>query len=249
MFKENVYCLIHNKRHWYAVNNAFGKLGYTPLPFFHSRAKYIRTNTDGTLSYGNNDTFDKYCKGYKEVVLNDKNELVMNNQSKQCVSLTLEDARKLYASGEQNFKTIALGAFSREELEGKELPKSWDELKRIKGYWITNPATIEYSDRHNPCYSRRNIFATRKQAQSAIAYAQLTQLMKVYNDDEEFDWKYNSKAKFCIVRIGNQIGKYDHSVNCYNPIAFKSKDLRDEFFDNFQDLLKEYFMIDYIKEK
>lgn len=162
------------------------------------------------------------------------------------VSLTLEDAKKLYFSNNEHFKTIALGAFTKEELEKKELPTSCEDLKEIDGYYIANDSAIlqDFSKDFDPPNYNKNIFATEKQARSALAYAQLTQLMKVYNEDWEPDWSDKDEVKYGIIRRGNKLSKQNYwNYIIYNSIVFKTPCLRDEFFNNFQDLLKEYFMI------
>ena len=72
-------------------------------------------------------------------------------------------------------------------------------------------------------YSEKATFRTEKQAKSALAYAQLTQLMALpeYNGDWVPDWN-NNYSKFIILRYEDDIMKYS-GVNYYNQITFKSE--------------------------
>ena len=79
MFKENVYVLVKNQQEYDNVKNAFEKLGYGTLWTAHSKnstGRYIRAQCiDKTLHCGDKSTFKEYCEGYKEVFLNNNNEL------------------------------------------------------------------------------------------------------------------------------------------------------------------------------
>ena len=93
-------------------------------------------------------------------------------------------------------------------------------------------------------YSEKGTFRTEKQAKSALAYAQLTQLMALpeYNGDWVPDWS-DDEAKFIIRRYVNELDIDDY-LNTHHPISFKSKEIRDKFIENNYDLLKEYFELD-----
>jgi hypothetical protein len=52
--------------------------------------------------------------------------------------------------------------------------------------------------------SHRNVFATKEQAEAALALAQLSQLKKVYNDNKEIDWTDNKTDKFAIIFSKNE---------------------------------------------
>ena len=79
---------------------------------------------------------------------------------------------------------LLLANFSKEELTKKELPKSWNELKEIKGYFISeeDSSIDDYISGGNRKDYELSVYATEKQARSALAMAQLSQLMAVYND-------------------------------------------------------------------
>ena len=53
------------------------------------------------------------------------------------ITLTLEQARSMYKK-DATMDELILANFSKEELEKKELPKNWEELEVIDGYFINS---------------------------------------------------------------------------------------------------------------
>ena len=125
----------------------------------------------------------------------------------------------------------------------KELPKMWSELGLIEGWYVDDKysgigRTMNLpSDRQN-----RNVYASYQSAQSALAYAQLTQLMKVYNGDWEPDWNDENQLKYCILRRDNCIVPF-FTASTMVFLAFKTAGLREEFLLNFPDLIKTFYQI------
>ena len=63
-----------------------------------------------------------------------------------------------------------------------ELPKRWEDLEYIKGYYVDSGAELCFWDKEDDDEleeTEKNIFATREQAEAAIALAQLSQLREV----------------------------------------------------------------------
>ena len=123
-------------------------------------------------------------------------------------------------------------------------PKDWEEHfidNYIEGFYIEG----EYSEHCSvtSCgYEDKNIFKTEKQAQACLAYAQLTQLMALpcYNGDWAPDWNNLSQIKHCIERLKYDIVKLDF-IGCFSFLAFKSEKVRDMFFNNHIDLIKQFY--------
>lgn len=161
---------------------------------------------------------------------------------KKTIELSLEQARDWYNDTTSLvIKRLLVSNFSKEELEKKELPKSWEELKVIKGFSVTLFSSISVcgsSKTTGDC--KKNIYATEKQAKSALAMAQLSQLMAVYNDGWEANWNNINQYKFCIGRFESRLNVNWYS-GAYHFIAFKTAEIRDEFLKNFEPLIKEYF--------
>lgn len=125
--------------------------------------------------------------------------------------------------------------------------KKWryDESKTIKGYALTTTSLIRpFTCANVPV--NYNIFATEKQAKSALAMAQISQIMA---NDERFggvvtDEEYNQDVdKYCIFRSQGRIVK--GCFNYYNVfLAFHTPLQRDLFLQENEDLVRQYLMID-----
>lgn len=150
--------------------------------------------------------------------------------------------RKVYANADEQTKTELIQQFGKEIKESK-LPKRWDELESIGGYWIDQLAKIKEYGGMNAFIHNQNVFATEKQAKSALAYAQLTQLMKAYNGDWVADWDDVEESKFCIYSEGYGLVKTINKC-IFQFIHFKNAELRDHFMEHHEGLIKQFFMID-----
>lgn len=161
------------------------------------------------------------------------------------VKVSLETAKRWYEQGGE-FKEMALSAFTEAELN--PVRNEWDSKfigVKIAGYYIAQVSEIRDFEESIANKTDINLFKTEKQAKSALAYAQLTQLMALpeYNGDWVPDWSDYDEYKYLIKRNRNGIETYSFT-NIYCPISFKSEEIRDKFIENNLDLLKEYFELD-----
>ena len=125
-------------------------------------------------------------------------------------------------------------------------PKSWANAfmgDPICGYWIGVQSEIRVAER-NAVASDKNVFKTEKQAKSALAYAQITQLMELpcYNGDWTPNWDDPNQERYCITRMKYDIVKLDYS-GYFSFLAFKSEKVRDEFYHNHMDLIKQFHQL------
>ena len=58
------------------------------------------------------------------------------------------------------------------------LPKSWEELKIVGGYYVSGSSNIVYFDGVNDI--NKNLFPTKEEAEACLALAQLCQLRDIY---------------------------------------------------------------------
>jgi hypothetical protein len=121
----------------------------------------------------------------------------------------------------------------------KELPKTWEELKEISGYYTNADCTLGSQNKDFPTNSNNvNIFATEEQAKASIALAQLSQLREVYRNGWVPNWSSFEQDKFIIDFADNKINK-----SCYQVadtfLAFQDKETRDLFLENFKDLIEQ----------
>jgi len=143
--------------------------------------------------------------------------------------------------------------FERIRFKKKKEIKTWDDLcdyskssddVRVSGYCISNDSNIYMAHRLLAGSHSMNVFATQKEAKSALAMAQISQLMPYYGGaitDEE--WINDTIYKYVIERINGKICK-GCSVTAYSYIAFHEMEQRDRFLENNEQLVNDYLMLD-----
>ena len=124
-----------------------------------------------------------------------------------------------------------------------EVPKSWDDLFRVSGYSITQDSAIRSYVGYMTNDLNKNIFKTKAQAESALAMAQLSQLMAhpSYNGDWVPDWR-DENTKPSIEHINGCISKY-YSISRALFLAFETAEIRDKFLEDHRELIETYFSI------
>jgi len=152
------------------------------------------------------------------------------------IKITLATAERWFNGNDADLKELALTTFP--ELGKKSLPKSWEELEEIIRFVVKNTdSEIDDWDGLSAINMNKSVFATREQAEASIALAQLSQLMKVYNDGWVADWSDFDQDKFCIEFIKNEL-----STPCLGTrssfLAFKDAKTRDLFLENFRELIE-----------
>jgi hypothetical protein len=119
----------------------------------------------------------------------------------------------------------------------KGLPKSWEEIENLQGFYINGDSSVSESD--NKCVKlnhNRNIFATKEQAEASIALAQLSQLREVYRQGWKPDWG-NVEAKYCIEYADNKV-RINLWCNINYFLSFQSEEIAKQFLENFRDLIE-----------
>lgn len=118
------------------------------------------------------------------------------------------------------------------------------EGTKMNGYYISSDATIYNYDDGVLCRNSYNVFATKKQAKSALAMARISQIMA---NDNRFggtitDEEWNTNKKYIIIRRGNNLGI--ETRYCYEYLAFHTNEQAELFLKENEDLIKDYYMID-----
>ena len=130
------------------------------------------------------------------------------------------------------------------ELKASMVVDSWEDLPRIYGFFINDDSKIiECNLITNFVKEHKNVFKTKKQADSALAYAQLTQLMADCGDCE-IDWtKHN--LKYIIRRKENFLEPVTNSYTFYtfHVLAFNTQQIRDEFLKKHEGLIKKFYQL------
>ena len=119
----------------------------------------------------------------------------------------------------------------------KELPKSWEDLKILNGYYVNDSSEVDIFESYTTDEYNKNVFLTKEEAEACVALAQLCQLRERYNDGWKPDWEDYNETKYCIEFCQGRIETVDR-VNCHKILTFKTEELRDKFLENFRDLIK-----------
>lgn len=126
-----------------------------------------------------------------------------------------------------------------------KLPKTWEEFCEVyplreKEYYIDNTSNI--CEAYNCGTMRRNsivdknLLPDKETTEAILALLQLIQLRDCYNDGWKPDWK-NNDNKYCIERANDYITTCIRSIGG-RILAFKTAELRDQFLENFRDLIE-----------
>lgn len=178
-------------------------------------------------------------EGYKYYTL-EEYEQQFNNMEKRNIQIDLTTAKEWYRQG-GNLRQIALQAFTESELNS--LPKSWEEYCKINPY-IDKDKNVFLRSAGIGCVSYTGlkreeypgIIPSEKRAEQFLILNKLLQIRDYYNQGWNPDWKINTD-KYVIWSFENEL-HIDVSV-CANALfAFKTMELRDEFFKNFKSDLK-----------
>lgn len=130
-------------------------------------------------------------------------------------------------------------SFERIVFKKKTIINSWEELQKIKGVFINYASNIQECSEAIVDDDNRNVFLNEKYAKSALALAQISQLLPYYNSNVNWD---RSTIKYCIARTGNKI-YIDTRQSLYHLLAFNSKEEAERFLKHNEQLLRDYFML------
>lgn len=123
-----------------------------------------------------------------------------------------------------------------QEMTFNDLPKRWDELGEIKGFYVDRPSEVLYVSLVHTEQANRNVFPTSDQAEASIHLAMLLQLRDVYREGWVPDWEDDDERKYSLF-LGT-----DGWVLCSNydllcPFSFQTQKRAELFFLNFEDYL------------
>lgn len=137
---------------------------------------------------------------------------------------------------DQENSNLSEGKIVFKQIE-KALPKTWEELGQIKGYYLTGLCDVTEVLDSIPLNKNRNIFATEKLAEASIAMAQLSQLREEYRQGWKPKWEDENTEKYVIEFVSGKITDNYYYVTC-QFLSFQSAEIRDEFLNNFRDLIE-----------
>lgn len=128
--------------------------------------------------------------------------------------------------------------FERIVFKKKITINSWEDLQKIKGVFIDYASNIQECEAFQ-CDENKNTFLNGKYAKSALALAQISQLLPYYNAKVNWDSFTN---KYCIVRVNKGIA-INILQGTYSILAFNTKEEAERFLKYNEQLVKDYFML------
>ena len=119
----------------------------------------------------------------------------------------------------------------------------WEDLETVSGYYLNTYSNIHYTENEYAISYHKDIFLTEEQAKSALAFAQITQLLPHYGGHTDF--RRNSRNYHIFYdNLEHKFGStyiFDYNSELF---YFKSEYEALRFIKNNEDLLRQYFMID-----
>lgn len=123
----------------------------------------------------------------------------------------------------------------------KQVVNCWEDLPKVPGVFIMNQlGQISNPGNYSTLSSNKNVFLDEKYAKSALALAQISQLLPYY--DSKVNWnKYDEK--YVIVKNCNNLS-IDVNYNVYRLLAFNTYAEAARFLKHNEQLVKDYYMIE-----
>lgn len=166
------------------------------------------------------------------------------------IELSLDTARRWYEQGGE-LRELALGAFSRNELNCGRLPKTWDEFCEENKIRRGECCISELGTLLPECFTRKrhanqdkNRLPSQEAGAQHLAYIQLHQLRDCYrkgwlpNLEDEADEKYGIERLYnrATGRLELRVVWYDH-VSTF--LLFPSYKMANEFLTNFREIIEQ----------
>lgn len=121
-------------------------------------------------------------------------------------------------------------------------PKSWEDLESVEGWFFDFYSRKFHNNSTAPISVNKNLFKTEKQAESALAYAQLSQLVAEMNGDWQPNWNDCMQDKYTIERENNFLMRSTRTQR-FVPLAFKTEEARDFSFKHHKELWNKYYQL------
>ena len=181
-----------------------------------------------------------FRKDKKSVVFVEVKNKTMDSKEERNVKISIDTAKKWYNGEDESLKEIALQAFSESEL--KNNVKVWNDLltisEKIRGCFIESDSfTAEKTILSN---RDKCVFVDEKHAKSALAMAQISQLMPYYTEPIA-----RNEGNWVIIADGHGdfiTQQYNYKSNP-NILRFKTIEQANDFLNNNEQLVRDYFMI------
>ena len=122
----------------------------------------------------------------------------------------------------------------------KYLPKTWEEcIAKIRDLeCIDRNSCIDTATFSDDVASNHINDIPIGLGKPMLALCQLLVCREVYRQGWKPNWKDDKEIKYCIERVENWITKETYTLTA-KVLSFQSAEIRDEFLENFRDLIEE----------
>lgn len=114
----------------------------------------------------------------------------------------------------------------------------WEDLKHVTGVYINHDSLLDFAKGCLEPYNK-NIFLNKKYAKSALALAQISQLLPYY--DTDVYWNILA-PKYCICRVKKEIAILPFAKH-YHMLAFNTLSEAERFLKHNEQLVKDFYML------
>jgi len=130
-------------------------------------------------------------------------------------------------------------SFEKIVFKKKHEVNCWEDLRNIPGMYIADNSCIIPAAAGLVLPHNKNVFLNEKYAKSALALAQISQLLPHY--DTNVDWTTNNE-KWCITRVSNKIEVRSWG-SIHHVLAFNTKSEAIRFLKHNEQLVKDFYML------
>lgn len=130
-------------------------------------------------------------------------------------------------------------SFEKIVFKKKAVVNCWEDLKYVTGTYISDNSYMNLAKGGLTQFNNKNVFLNKKYAKSALALAQISQLLPYY--DTNVNWESNDN-KCCICRIGNKI-EIKCWISIYHVLAFNTMSEAERFLKHNEQLVKNFYML------
>jgi hypothetical protein len=115
----------------------------------------------------------------------------------------------------------------------------WEDLKYVTGTYISDNSYMNLAKGGLTQFNNKNVFLNKKYAKSALALAQISQLLPYY--DTDVYWNILD-PKYCICRVKKELAILPFAKH-YHILAFNTEDEAERFLKHNEQLVKDFYML------
>lgn len=185
-------------------------------------------------------------------------DFMINEHRDMPREISLEEARAIWktipkdnpsnwSASDRLAREILLHNFKEEALEIKGF--TWANSFEGGGWYISPNSDVMFSGiSSNPTFQNKNVFKTKKQAESALAFAQLSHIVEKYNEDNFAVAKDGKTTLYYVAAYNDNSLKIDECqyFECIQPVRnlmFNKKESAERSMEVNRELWEKYWMI------